>query len=191
MNILKNEELTFVNDKEKGINSCGFNVNSLLFNSGRSPIMTMNCKQNSTNDNAGPNKMSSLFNNLVVPNWMLHYDQNPSENNNNNNNNTNNTLSDNEPFEIIDDNLYDNLLDLMSLSNYNTNNRNNTNSIINNDLSEEDIDSKLKSPLVIIKPTSSSSKHTKTKTKTKNKKLHSNPKLSKPKVKYKRTRKNK
>ena len=46
MNFIKDEELVFTSDLQRGINSCGFGVNSLLMNSGISPIMTVNNKSN-------------------------------------------------------------------------------------------------------------------------------------------------
>jgi hypothetical protein len=98
MNIFKDDELIYVNDSKNGINSCGYNVNSLLFNSGISPILTINQKQNVKTS------ISSLFNNLVVPNWALHYEPNKSK-----------YISKNEDesvLEIVDDNLYEKLMDL-------------------------------------------------------------------------------
>tara|TARA_B110000305_G_scaffold203485_1_gene232470 strand:+ start:224 stop:706 length:483 start_codon:yes stop_codon:yes gene_type:complete len=101
MNIIKDDELIYVNDNKIGINSCGYNVNSLLFNSGISPILTINNKSHTSSSN-----ISSLFDNLVVPNWALHYEPNKT-------NKTNKTNDeDNYNLEIIDDNLYDKLIDL-------------------------------------------------------------------------------
>lgn len=97
MNNFKNEELIYVNDNKKGINCCGYNVNSILFNSGVSPILTLNNKNNKS-------KITSIFDNLVVPNWTLHYEPNKSK--------TEIINEDNSTFEIIDDNLFDKLIDL-------------------------------------------------------------------------------
>jgi hypothetical protein len=99
MEIIKDDELIYVNDNKNGINSCGYNVNSLLFNSGISPIMTLNEKSKENNSS-----ISSLFNNLVVPNWALHYEPHNSK--------IDSKLDDNSSFEIVDDNLYDKLMDL-------------------------------------------------------------------------------
>jgi hypothetical protein len=99
MEIIKDDELIYVNDNKNGINSCGYNVNSLLFNSGISPIMTLNEKSKENNSS-----ISSLFNNLVVPNWALHYEPHNSK--------IYSKLDDNSSFEIVDDNLYDKLMDL-------------------------------------------------------------------------------
>ena len=64
------EELVFHSDENLGIGSGGFGVNSILLKSGMSPIMTIN-----TNKQIGGNfeKVSDLFNDLVVPNWALSY----------------------------------------------------------------------------------------------------------------------
>lgn len=113
MEIIKDDELIYINDKKSGINSCGYNVNSLLFNSGISPIMTLNEKNKNKENNSS---ISSLFNNLVVPNWALHYEPNNSK--------MDSKLDDNSSFEIVDDNLYDKLMDLAIYKDpfFNTNN---------------------------------------------------------------------
>ena len=63
------DELVFHNDPNLGIGSGGFSVNSIMLKGGMSPIMTIN------NEQAGGNfdKVSDLFNDLVVPNWALSY----------------------------------------------------------------------------------------------------------------------
>lgn len=118
MEIIKDDELIYVNDNKTGINSCGYNVNSLLFNSGISPIMTLN-KKNKENNST----FSSLFNNLVVPNWALHYEPHNSKLDSN--------LDDNSSFEIVDDNLYDKLMDLAIYKDpfFDINNDNNSNNM--------------------------------------------------------------
>lgn len=62
-------ELVFNNDPNLGIGSGGFSVNSIMLKSGMSPIMTINTEQVGGN----LNKVSDLFNDLVVPNWALSY----------------------------------------------------------------------------------------------------------------------
>jgi hypothetical protein len=70
----------------------------LLFNSGISPIMTVNENKKDMSN------ISSLFNNLVVPNWALHYEPNKIKYD---------SINDDEStMEIVDDNLYDRLMDL-------------------------------------------------------------------------------
>lgn len=63
------DELVFNNDPNLGIGSGGFSVNSVMLKGGMSPIMTINTEQVGGN----LNKVSDLFNDLVVPNWALSY----------------------------------------------------------------------------------------------------------------------
>ena len=60
-------ELVFNTDNETGIYSGGFSVNSIMMKAGMSPIMTLNTQS------GGSNKVSDLFESLVVPNWALSY----------------------------------------------------------------------------------------------------------------------
>lgn len=62
-------ELVFNNDPNLGIGSGGFSVNSIMLKGGMSPIMTINTEQ----VGGSFNKVSDLFNDLVVPNWTLTY----------------------------------------------------------------------------------------------------------------------
>jgi hypothetical protein len=64
------DELIYNNDG--GIHSGGFSVNSIMLKNGLSPIMTMN-NMNVNDMQIGGNKVSDLFNNLVIPNWSLSY----------------------------------------------------------------------------------------------------------------------
>ena len=61
-------ELVFNNDIKEGIHSGGFNVKSIMMKAGMSPIMTVNNEQF-----GGGDKVSDLFDNLVIPNWTLSY----------------------------------------------------------------------------------------------------------------------
>ena len=70
------DELIYNNDGE--IHSGGFSVNSIMLKNGLSPIMTLNNNNTNINANANVNqiggeKVSDLFNNLVIPNWSLSY----------------------------------------------------------------------------------------------------------------------
>jgi hypothetical protein len=65
INYIGGDELVFTN--EDGIQSGGFSVNSIMMKAGMSPIMTLN------NQYGGGDKVSDLFNNLVIPNWALSY----------------------------------------------------------------------------------------------------------------------
>ena len=68
------DELIYNNDGE--IHSGGFSVNSIMLKNGLSPIMTLNNNNTNVNTNRnqiGGEKVSDLFNNLVIPNWSLSY----------------------------------------------------------------------------------------------------------------------
>jgi hypothetical protein len=96
-------ELVFNNDIKKGIHSGGFNVQSIMMKAGMSPIMTVNTEQI-----GGGEKVSDLFNNLVIPNWTLSY---------------NNRITggkhkevehdDSDNDDVVDDDLHEKLLDLV------------------------------------------------------------------------------
>jgi len=64
------DELVFNNDIDNGIHSGGFSVKSIMMKSKMSPIMTLNSPSTIT---GGGDKVSDLFNDLVVPNWVLSY----------------------------------------------------------------------------------------------------------------------
>jgi len=72
------DELLFENNKELGIYSGGFSVKSIMMKSGMSPIMTLNTEQI-----GGTNNVSDLFNNIVIPNWTLTYNDRIKGGNNN------------------------------------------------------------------------------------------------------------
>ena len=104
------DELVFNNNREGGIHSGGFSVNSIMMKSGMSPIMTFNTEQFGGNYN----KVSDLFNDLVVPNWALSYNNRIGgskykevEHND----------SDSSDDDIIDDDLHDKLLELVKQHN--------------------------------------------------------------------------
>jgi hypothetical protein len=91
-------ELVFNTDKEAGVYSGGFGVNSIMMRAGMSPIMTLN-----TQIGGDSNKVSDLFDSLVVPNWALSY-----------NKMLGGEYKDNDDSDSeIDDDLHDKLLDLV------------------------------------------------------------------------------
>jgi hypothetical protein len=114
MSYIDASDLVFNNDIVNGINSGGFNVNSLLMKRGISPIVTLNT---SPSQNGG-DKVSDIFNDLVVPNWALY---NPGKltggssiiRPKNTTNNSNNSDSDSDSDDALDDTLHDNLLDMV------------------------------------------------------------------------------
>lgn len=71
LNYIGADELVFNNDIDKGIHSGGFSVNSIMMKSNMSPIITLNSPDSIIS--GGSNKVSDLFNDLVVPNWALSY----------------------------------------------------------------------------------------------------------------------
>lgn len=100
------DELVFSNTKD-GINSGGFSVKSIMMKAGMSPIMTFN--ESNRHIGGGSDKVSDLFNDLVVPNWTLSYNNRilggsyvePKHND-----------SDSED-EVVDDDLHEKLLGLV------------------------------------------------------------------------------
>lgn len=101
------DELVFNNDIEGSIHSGGFSINSIMMKAGMSPIMTVNNEQ----FGGESDKVSDLFNNLVIPNWTLTY-----------NNRIvggkykdiqKNELDTDEEDDVIQDGLHDKLLDLV------------------------------------------------------------------------------
>ena len=100
------DELVFNNDIDNGIHSGGFSVNSIMMKAGMSPIMTLN-----NNDSMiGGNKVSDLFNNLVVPNWALTYNNRIIGGKYKEVDHNDDSESDDE---VISDDLHDKLLDLV------------------------------------------------------------------------------
>jgi len=93
-------ELVFNTDEEKGVYSGGFSVNSIMMKAGMSPIMTLNTQTGGKSD-----KVSDLFESLVVPNWALSYNNTKIGGQYKEQNDDNN--------EEIDDDLHDKLLGLV------------------------------------------------------------------------------
>ena len=63
------DELVYNSDG--GINSGGFSINSIMMKLGMSPIMTVNQQI------GGGNKVSDLFESLVVPSWVFSHEKKP------------------------------------------------------------------------------------------------------------------
>jgi hypothetical protein len=108
MSNLGPEELIYTNNPEEGIHSGGFSVKSIMMKGGMSPIMTLNTSE--PNQTGGSPQVSDLFNNLVVPSWVLSYNQHGGEIKKSNKPNSD---SDDSDDEVIDDDLHDKLLDLV------------------------------------------------------------------------------
>lgn len=99
INYIGANELVFNTDKEAGIYSGGFSINSIMMKSGLSPIITVNKPLQS----GGSSQVSDLFKDLVIPNWALSYSMNGGE--------YKDESSDSEGE--IDDDLHDKLLGLV------------------------------------------------------------------------------
>jgi len=95
-------ELVFNKDNDSGIYSGGFSVNSIMMKAGMSPIMTINTEQL-----GGANNVSDLFNDLVIPNWAITYN-NPTAGGKYKDDD-----SDYDSDDDIDDDLHDKLLELV------------------------------------------------------------------------------
>jgi len=120
------DELIYNNDGE--IQSGGFSVNSIMLKNGLSPIMTLN-HNNINNMQVGGDKVSDLFDNLVIPNWSLSYNykngplyeggnnfvhKNKDHLHNNHDNNDNHDNDDDD--EIIEEELHEKLLSLVKIN---------------------------------------------------------------------------
>jgi len=102
-------ELVFNNDTNLGIHSGGFSVNSIMLKAGMSPIMTIN-----TDQTGGKNdKVSDLFNDLVVPNWALSYNNHVSSGGKYKEVEHDEDTDD----DVVDDDLHEKLLDLVKEDN--------------------------------------------------------------------------
>ena len=96
-------ELVFNTDKEAGIYSGGFSINSIMMKSGLSPIITVNKPLQS----GGASQVSDLFKDLVIPNWALSYSMKGGEYKDESSDTDSDVDSD------IDDELHDKLLGLV------------------------------------------------------------------------------
>jgi hypothetical protein len=101
MSYIGANEMVFNNDTVNGIHTGGFSVNSIMLKNGISPIMTINKEQT-----GGSNLVSDIFNNLVVPNWTLSYDNKIGGKHKYIDN-------DSDEDEVIDEDLHDKLLELV------------------------------------------------------------------------------
>ena len=73
MSYLSADDLVYTSDSNNNIYSGGFRINSIFLKNGISPIKTYNNNLNQ-NFHGGNKKVSDLFENLVVPSWLLGYD---------------------------------------------------------------------------------------------------------------------
>ena len=107
MSYIGPEELIYTNNLQEGIHSGGFSVKSIMMKGGMSPIMTLNTGDGK--QQGGAPQVSDLFNDLVVPSWVLSYNQYGGEIDKNRKNEGDSESDD----DIVDDDLHDKLLDLV------------------------------------------------------------------------------
>jgi hypothetical protein len=108
MSNIDGEDLVFYSGSDKQIYSGGFSVNSIMMKTGFSPFTTLN----NINTQTGGN-VSDLFKDLVVPSWLL------SQGGSKHSNGTKHSRKyddDSDDEEIISDELYDKLVDLVTVS---------------------------------------------------------------------------
>ena len=100
------DELVFNANKELGVYSGGFSVDSVMLKAGLSPIMTIN----NSIQTGGTDKVSDLFQDLVIPNWALSYNNKIIVGGISNGNVDD---SEDEEDDDIDDDLHDKLIGLV------------------------------------------------------------------------------
>lgn len=115
------DDLVFNNDIVTGIAAGGFSVNSIMMKAGMSPIMTIN-NNNSNQLGGDSNKVSDLFNNLVVPNWALSYNNRIIGGGKSKEKVRDELESDED--DIVEDDLHDQLLELVKEHNTMVNKKN-------------------------------------------------------------------
>jgi hypothetical protein len=101
INYIEGDDLIFTDEGD--IQSGGFSVKSIMMKAGMSPIMTVNEQQGGGNFD----KVSDLFNNLVIPNWALSYS------NKMGGGKYKDKEEDEDSEDDIDDDLHDKLIDLV------------------------------------------------------------------------------
>lgn len=109
VNYIGPDELLFNTDNKDNVYSGGFNVKSIMMKAGMSPIMTVN---NAMTGGSDSNKVSDLFDSLVIPSWALSYN-NRIVGGDRIGKNKRKDDSDDENAEDIDDDLHDKLLNLV------------------------------------------------------------------------------
>lgn len=130
MSYIGADDLVTYTDKDGGVYGGGFNVNSVLMKLGISPITTLNQNYNS-NSISNSEKVSNLFENLVIPNWAIAYKNLHGSSNNNNNNieelvgknyygggddpDIEDDSGDENGGEVVNDDIYNTLLGLVTV----------------------------------------------------------------------------
>ena len=107
MSYIDGNDLVFYGDSDKQIYSGGFSVNSIMMKSGISPFTTLNNMNGQTGGN-----VSDLFKDLVVPSWLVSQENKFSGGSKHMKNLDGDSSGDDE---IISDELYDKLIDLVTV----------------------------------------------------------------------------
>jgi len=110
MSTITAEDLIFYSDKDGGIYSGGFNVNSILMKQGGSPIITLNQPQE-----GGSKQVSDLFDNLVVPNWTLAFPFKHGGGYSSNKKMEEEEDDENADKNFVDDDIHDKLLNMITV----------------------------------------------------------------------------
>jgi len=113
---INQEELIF--NKDGGILSGGFSLNKLMFNKNVSPISTVK----NVFGQEGGKQVSDMFNDLVVPIWLYNNKTTPTNISDLQNLSKNINNEYNSDDEIVEDNLYNELLNLVTYKNEETKN---------------------------------------------------------------------
>ena len=111
MSNIDGDDLVFYSDIDNQIYSGGFNVNSIMMKAGISPFKTLNKINTQTGGN-----VADVFKDLVIPSWLM------SQDNIFRGGKTKND-DDSEDDEVISDELYDKLLELVTVSDSEIKNR--------------------------------------------------------------------
>jgi hypothetical protein len=110
MSYIDGNDLVFYGGSDNQIYSGGFSVNSIMMKSGISPFTTLNNLNGQNMQNGG--NVSDLFKNLVVPSWLVSQENNFSGGSKH----MKNFDEDSDNEEIVSDELYDKLIDLVTVS---------------------------------------------------------------------------
>ena len=106
MSNIDGEDLVFYSGSDNQIYSGGFSVNSIMMKSGISPFTTLNNINGQIGGNVG-----DVFKDLVIPSWLVSQNNNFIGGNKHKKND-----DDSEDDEVVSDDLYDKLVDLVSVS---------------------------------------------------------------------------
>jgi hypothetical protein len=115
---MDDSEFIYYTDKDGCINSGGFCIKSIMLKNKISPIITLNNKYNEQFNEQNINKVSDIFDDLVLPNWAYLQPRAIINNTDYNENLNNENIKykknyNNDDDEIIDDYLYNQLLELV------------------------------------------------------------------------------